>query len=109
MCAVVIRYHVCVPYVCYAMFLGMYPSCTMCAAWHVVRLCVPCAPALPLGMYPWRCARAHVRGAHAFVCALAVHRLVILNVYGRWTESMLMLFVMCSLFCLWCRCQLQTL
>ena len=69
-----------------AMFLGMYPSCTMCATWHVVGLCVLCAPAPFVGMCPSCCARAPLRVVHALVCALPVHRLVSVNVYGRWTK-----------------------
>ena len=66
------------------LFLGMYPSCTMCAAWHVAGLCVHVRSRL-FGYVPSVLRVCAFACCHAFVCALPGHRLVDLNVYGRRT------------------------
>ena len=70
-----------------AMFFGYVPIVHYVCHLACCRvMCALCACAV-CGYVPVVMLRVRLCALFAFVCALPVHRLVIVNVYGRWAET----------------------
>ena len=87
MYAVVTHCHVCELYVCRFYVLWVCAHRALCVPPGMLSGYVCSVRMRRCGYVPVVMLRVRFCALFALVCALPVHRLVIVNVYGRWTET----------------------